>query len=224
MKVSIIIPVYNEEKTVGQIIKKVQKLPFEKEILVINDGSTDNTLELLKRLNPKSIKLLSHRKNCGKGAAIRTGLKKAKGEIIVIQDADLEYLPKDLPKLVKPIIKDKADVVYGSRFLTVKHSISILYLGNRFLTFLTQALFLKRITDMETGYKVFRTEVLKGIKINANRFEFEPEITAKIFKKNIRFLELPISYRGRTYEEGKKLTWKDGLEAFLTLLKHRFAN
>lgn len=222
MKVSVIIPVFNEEKTVSKIIERVEKQPFKKEIIVVNDGSTDKTRVILKELNPKKVKVFSHRQNKGKGAAVRTGLKKATGEIIVIQDADLEYSPKDLPKLIKPIFENKADVVYGSRFLTVKHHPSLLYYGNRFLTFLTQLLFMKKITDMESGYKVFRKKILKGIQIESNHFDFEPEITAKIFKRDARFLELPISYHGRTYEEGKKLTWKDGLEAFLTLLKHRF--
>jgi len=222
MKVSVIIPVYNEEKTIEKIIKRVEKLPFKKEIIVVNDGSTNGTKEILKELNPKKVRVFSHRKNMGKGAAVRTGLKKATGEIIVIQDADLEYSPEDLPKLIKPILKDKADVVYGSRFMTVKHHPSLLYYGNRFLTFLTQLLFMKKITDMETCYKVFRKKVIKGIRIKSDHFDFEPEITAKIFKKDVRFLELPISYHGRTYEEGKKLTWKDGLEAFFTLLKYRF--
>lgn len=221
MKVSVIIPVYNEEKTVAQIVKKVKKLPFKKEIIVVNDGSTDNTAKVLKQLNPRNVTILSHKRNKGKGAAIKTGFKKATGEIVAIQDADLEYAPEELPMLIEPILKGKADVVYGSRFINLKHPFSLLYLGNRFLTYFTQLLFLKKITDMETGYKVFDAVVLNGIKIHSNRFDFEPEITAKILKREVRFLELPISYQGRSYEEGKKLTWRDGVQALTSLIRYR---
>lgn len=224
MKVSVIIPVYNEEKTVAQIVKRVGKLPFEKELLIVDDGSTDGTGKVLKKLKGNEIGLCFHRKNRGKGAAIRTGLKKATGKIIVIQDADLEYSPEELPKLIEPIHKDEADVVYGSRFINVKHPFSLLYLGNRFLTYITRLLFLTNITDMETGYKVFKAEVLRGIKIRSNRFDFEPEITAKILKQKVRFLELPISYQGRSYQKGKKLTWKDGIHSFWALIKYRLIN
>lgn len=221
MKVSIIIPVYNEEKTVAQIVKRVQKLPFEKEIIIIDDGSVDKTGEKLKKLKGEEIVLCSHPKNKGKGAAIRTGLKRATGKVIIIQDADLEYSPEELPILIEPILDGEADVVYGSRFINTKHPFSLLYLGNRLLTYITSLLFLTKITDMEACHKVFRAQVLDGIKIRSDRFDFEPEITAKILKRKVRFLELPISYKGRTYKEGKKLTWKDGIRALISLIRYR---
>ncbi|MDO8424451.1 MAG: glycosyltransferase family 2 protein [bacterium] len=223
MTVSIIIPVYNEERTILKVIEKVSQLPFKKEVIIVNDGSSDNTALELKKIKGKGVLVFSHVKNRGKGAAIKSGIKKATGDIIAIQDADLEYNPKELLKLITPIIKDEADVVYGSRFLTVEHRKGIYYLGNRLLTYLTQLLFWKKISDMETCYKVFSGKVLRKIHINSNRFDFEPEITAKILKLGIRFKELPISYKSRSHKEGKKLTWKDGLQAAAALIRYRIS-
>lgn len=222
LKISVIVPVYNEEKTITQVVKKVQGLPFEKEIIIVDDGSSDGTAKELEKLKSDGILICPHKKNKGKGAAIKTGFKKATGEIIALQDADLEYFPGVLPTLIQPILSGKADVVYGTRFVNVNHIKTILYYGNRLLTYITSLLFLTRITDMETGYKVFKKSVLDGIKIRSNRFDFEPEITAKILKKGVRFLEIPIPYKARTYKEGKKLTWRDGIVAFFALLRYRF--
>lgn len=221
MKVSIIIPVFNEEKTILKVVQRVLKQPFNKEIIIVNDGSSDNTEKKLESLNLPGIIICRHSKNKGKGSAIRTGLGKATGHIIAIQDADLEYDPRELCKLISPIVVNQADVVYGSRFLTTKHPMSIYYVGNRILTYFTRVLFFKKITDMETCYKIFHRKVIKGIKIRSNRFDLEPEITAKILKKGVRFLELPISYTGRTHRQGKKITWKDGIHASIALLRYR---
>ena len=221
MKISIVIPVYNEEKTVQEMISKVSQIPFEKEILVIDDGSTDKTAEILHSLQEGSLILLRHEQNKGKGAALRTGFSRASGEIIIIQDADLEYNPEDYPALLRPILEGKADVVYGSRFLGGPHRVLFFwhYAGNRFLTLLSNILSNLNLSDMETGYKVFKKEVLNQIKLKSNRFGFEPEFTIKIAKKKMRVYEVPISYYGRDYSEGKKITWKDGLAAIYALFR-----
>ena len=221
MKISIVIPVYNEEKTVQETIAKVSQIPFEKEILVIDDGSTDKTAEILHSLQEGSLILLRHEQNKGKGAALRTGFSRASGEIIIIQDADLEYNPEDYPALLRPILEGKADVVYGSRFLGGPHRVLFFwhYAGNRFLTLLSNILSNLNLSDMETGYKVFKKEVLNQIKLKSNRFGFEPEFTIKIAKKKMRVYEVPISYYGRDYSEGKKITWKDGLAAIYALFR-----
>lgn len=226
MKLSVIMPVYNEECTIQEIVKRVLEVPLEKELVIVDDCSNDQTSELLKvYANKAEIKVLRHEKNQGKGAAIRTGIQAATGDMIVIQDADLEYDPAEYPILVKPIIEGRADVVYGSRFLGL-HRVFLYYhyLGNKFLTFLTNLLYNTMLTDMETCYKVFRAEVLKGITIKSNRFNFEPEITAKVFKKKLRVYEMPISYYGRDYQEGKKITWRDAFPAIWALLKYRFVD
>ena len=226
MKLSVIMPVYNEERTIQEIVKRVLEVPLEKELVIVDDCSTDRTSELLKvYANKAEIKVLRHEKNQGKGAAIRTGIQAATGDMIVIQDADLEYDPAEYPILVKPIIEGRADVVYGSRFLGL-HRVFLYYhyLGNKFLTFLTNLLYNTMLTDMETCYKVFRAEVLKGITIKSHRFNFEPEITAKVFKKKLRVYEMPISYYGREYQEGKKITWRDAFPAIWALLKYRFVD
>jgi len=223
MKLSVIMPVYNEERTIQEIVKRVLEVPLEKELVIVDDCSTDRTSELLKvYANKAEIKVLRHEKNQGKGAAIRTGIQAATGDIIVIQDADLEYDPAEYPILVKPIIEGRADVVYGSRFLGL-HRVFLYdhYLGNKFLTFLTNLLYNTMLTDMETCYKVFRAEVLKGITIKSHRFNFEPEITAKVFKKKLRVYEMPISYYGRDYSEGKKIGLRDVLPAIWAILKYR---
>jgi glycosyltransferase involved in cell wall biosynthesis len=226
MKLSVIMPVYNEERTIQEIVKRVMEVPLEKELVIVDDCSNDRTSELLKiYANKVEIKVLRHEKNQGKGAAIRTGIQAATGDMIVIQDADLEYDPAEYPILVKPIIEGRADVVYGSRFLGL-HRVFLYYhyLGNKFLTFLTNLLYNTMLTDMETCYKVFRAEVLKGITIKSHRFNFEPEITAKVFKKKLRVYEMPISYYGREYQEGKKITWRDAFPAIWALLKYRFVD
>ncbi len=221
MKISIVIPVYNEEKTVQETIAKVSQIPFEKEILVIDDGSTDKTPEVLRSLQGNSLILLRHEQNKGKGAALRTGFSKVTGDIILIQDADLEYNPEDYPALLQPILEGKADVVYGSRFLGGPHRVLFFwhYAGNRFLTLLSNILSNLNLSDMETGYKVFKKEVLNQIKLKSNRFGFEPEFTIKIAKKKMRVYEVPISYYGRDYSEGKKITWKDGFAAIYALFR-----
>ena len=226
-KISILIPVFNEVNTLQKILEKVENTDFcnlEKEIILIDDGSFDGTKNLYKNL---PYKVLYHEKNMGKGAALRTGFKEATGDIVVIQDADLEYEPKDYQELIQLILDDKADVVYGTRLTGVKPSRAFMFhhlLGNKFLTLLTNLLYNTTLTDMETCYKAFKRSFLNGIEIKSNRFDFEPEITAKVLKRGARIYELPISYYGREYSEGKKITWKDGFSAIWTLVKYRFIN
>ena len=228
MKLSIIIPVYNEEKTILKIIDKVKKQKLKnirKEIIIVDDFSTDGTRQILKKIRYKNIKILYHKKNIGKGAAIRTALKYANGNIILIQDSDLEYNPAEYPKLIDPIINGNAKVVYGVRF-TKQHKprYKIYYLGNIILTLITNLIYNSKIKDMETGYKVFRRGVIKNIKLRSKKFDFEPEITAKILKKGYKIYEVPISYRSRSVKQGKKIGWKDGIKAFFYLIKYRFCN
>jgi len=225
-KVSVIMPVFNEKNTIIRVIEKVISLS-PKEIIIVDDYSTDGTREILKKSEVRSqkseVKIIYHEKNQGKGAAIRTALKYVTGEIVTIQDADLEYNPEEIRNLIVPLIEGKLQVVYGSRFLELKEKRYVHhYLGNRLLNFLTNFIYGANITDMETCYKVFRSDVILSLNLTANRFEFEPEVTAKILKKKIRICELPISYKSRTYKEGKKIGWRDGVTALLTLIKYRF--
>jgi len=228
-KVSILIPVFNEIKTINIILDKVTKAHFcglEKEIILIDDFSTDGTREVLQSLEDK-YKVIYHEKNQGKGAALRTGFSVVTGDITVIQDADLEYEPDDYEGVIQLILDGKADVAYGSRFLDLSGSKTVVkanFFGNKMLTLFTNILYGAKLTDMETCYKAFKTEFIKNIKIKSDRFDFEPEITAKVLKKKARLGEAPITYSGRTFEEGKKITWKDGIHAVLALIKFRFSD
>lgn len=229
-KLSIIIPAYNEEKTILEVVERVKKskISYAKEIIIVDDFSTDNTKNILNKIKDTSIKVFYHKKNRGKGAAIRTGLKNSTGDIILIQDADLEYNPDEYKKLLKPIMEGKAMVVYGSRLEAIRRNLKNMYklhyIGNLFLTLATNLLYGAKISDMETGYKVFRKEVIKSINLRAKRFDFEPEVTAKILKRGYKIYEVPIRFTGRKFGEGKKITWVDGVKAAYYLLKYRFVD
>lgn len=229
-KVSIVIPVFNEQKTIRQIIERVTKISFnnlEKEIIVVDDGSNDKTREILRTINDKNIKIFYHQKNQGKGAALQTGFKAVTGDIIIIQDADLEYNPQDYHDLIKPILANQADVVYGSRFVGDKpHRVLYFwhYVGNKLVTLLTNSFSNLNLTDVETCYKVFRRQVLDNINLKEKRFDFEPEFTIKAARQKFRFYEVGISYTGRTYEEGKKINIKDGLRAIWCIIKYGIFN
>lgn len=220
---SIVIPVYNEINSIHTILESVRAVDIEKEIIIVDDFSSDGTREMLAELADDITKVFYHDSNMGKGAALRTGFSKTAGDIVIIQDADLEYDPQQYPKLIQPILDGKADVVYGSRFVTGDYR-RVLYfwhmLGNTFLTLFSNMLTNLNLTDMETCYKVFKKEVLEQILIEENRFGFEPEITAKISKLDVRIYEVGISYSGRTYKEGKKIGWKDGISAIRCILKY----
>lgn len=224
MKLSIIIPVYNEVSTIADIINKVQGVKYDKEIIIVDDASTDGTKDVLQKLSQQpEIKIFYHETNYGKGTAIRTAIKNITGNITIIQDADLEYDPVDYPVLLKPILDGRADVVYGSRFQGGPHRVLFFwhYVGNKFLTLLSNMMTNLNLTDMETGYKAFKSSVIKNISLSSNRFGFEPEITAKIaHSDNCKIYEVPISYSGRDYSEGKKISWKDGVAAIYFILKY----
>lgn len=223
MKLTVIIPIYNEKETIKALLNKVQSVNFNKEIIIVDDGSTDGSRELIKQLKDPNIKVYFHEKNQGKGAAIRTAIRHASGDIIIIQDADLEYDPQDYYKLIEPIKKGEADVVYGSRFLGNNPlSYSRFYWGGRFLSWLTNILYSCYITDEPTCYKMFKSEVLKSLDLKCKGFEFCPEVTAKVCRRGIKILEIPISYKPRSIEQGKKIRWIDGLIAIWTILKYRF--
>ncbi len=226
-KITILIPVYNEVNTLMPILEKLESIDFyelEKEIILIDDYSTDGTKELYKDLN---YKVLYHEKNMGKGASLRDGFKEATGDIVTIQDADLEYDPEDLLPLVKVVLDNEADVAYGSRFMNIDKSKNFMlthFLGNKMLTIITNILYGATLTDMETCYKVFKSEYVKHLDIKSNRFDFEPEITAKVLKQGARLKEVPITYVARGFKEGKKISWKDGFAAIFALIKFRFMN
>lgn len=224
---SVIIPVYNEKDTIIEIIDKVKEVRIPKEIIIVDDGSTDGTRQLLEKIDDPEIKVLFHEKNYGKGHAIRTGIKAVTKDIVIIQDADLEYNPREYPALLKPIVTNKAEVVYGSRWLKKglnKVPFNLFRFGRWFLTCLTNLLYGASITDEPCCYKVFKTEVLKGISLECEGFEFCPEVTAKVLKKGYKIYEVPISYSPRTLKEGKKIKYSDGVTAVFTLLKYRFSN
>ncbi|HYA29314.1 MAG TPA: glycosyltransferase family 2 protein [Acidobacteriota bacterium] len=234
MKLSVLVPVYNEEQTLEEVVRRVCVFPMVKEIILVDDGSTDHSREILTRLEKENqragdtlstIRTFFQPHNQGKGAALKTALGHATGDIVLVQDADLEYDPADYPTLLEPIQKGLADVVYGSRFAGGgAHRVLFFWhsMGNRVLTLLSNMLSNLNLSDMEVGYKVFRAEVLKGIELKSQRFGFEPEITIKLAKKGCRFYEVPISYHGRTYEEGKKITWKDGVAALYYMIRFKF--
>jgi len=245
-KLSVVIPVYNEKDTIFEILRRVSEDPMRKEIILVDDCSTDGTRQKLEKITQlqkeglreapaddgsepirlADLRIYFQEKNQGKGAALRRGFAQVEGDIVLVQDADLEYDPRDYPKLLEPIVDGRADVVYGSRFLGGPQRVHYFwhYVANKALTLLSDIFTNLKLTDMETCYKVFRAEVLKGIEIKSNRFGFEPEITAKIAKKNWRVYEVPISYAGRTYEEGKKITWKDGVKALWCIVWFRITD
>lgn len=227
MKLSVIIPVFNEVGSIREIVRRVQKTRLTNEIIIVDDCSTDGTRDLLAALDGKrGVRVILHEKNQGKGAAVRTGLAAARGDVILIQDADLEYDPREYPNLLKPIEEDLADVVYGSRFLGGPRRVTMFWhmIANQLLTFATNLLYDTILSDMETGYKVFRREVLDGVTLRARRFDFEPEFTAKMLKRKVRIFEVPISFNPRDYSEGKKIRLKDAFEAVWTLIKYRFVD
>ncbi|MBI3153277.1 MAG: glycosyltransferase family 2 protein [Chloroflexi bacterium] len=227
MKLSIIIPVYNEVESIETILKRVHDTKLTHEIIVVDDGSKDGTRDLLKKLDgKKGVRVILHEQNQGKGAAVRTGMSAAVGDILLIQDADLEYDPRDYPELLKPIQEGLADVVYGSRFLGRAHRVTMFWhmVANKSLTLMTNILYDTILTDMETGYKVFRREVIQGMVIRANSFNFEPEFTAKILKRKYRIFEVPITFNPRDYTQGKKIKLHDAFEAIWALIKYRFVD
>ncbi len=227
MKLTVLIPIYNEIHTLQEIIKRVQKTGLADEILLIDDGSTDGTRDLLAEYEGQApFGVFLHEKNQGKGAAVRTGIKNATGDVILIQDADLEYDPRDYPAILQPIQEGLADVVYGSRFLGAPRRVAMFWhmIANKLLTLMTNILYDTILTDMETGYKVFKKEVIEDIPLHAKRFEFEPEFTAKILKRGVRIFEVPITFNPRDYDEGKKIGLSDAFEAIWALLKYRFVD
>jgi glycosyltransferase involved in cell wall biosynthesis len=224
-KLSVIVPVYNERNTVAEIVRQMRAvdLPLEREIVIVDDGSIDGTRDILEQLADSTVRVILHPTNRGKGAAIRTGLAQVSGELVLIQDADLEYDPEDWPKLLAPVLRGRARVVYGSRFTGERRNMLFLHwVGNRLLSLITNVLYNTTLSDMETCYKLFDRELLGQIDLRANRFDFEPEVTAKLLRLGVRIYEVPISYSGREFEEGKKITWRDGLGAVATLVKYRF--
>ena len=222
---SVIVPVFNERVTVAEVIRRIRAVdvPVEVEVIVVDDGSSDGTDKVLTALGDSTVRILPHPVNKGKGAAIRTGMANARGDLLLIQDADLEYDPADWPRLLEPILRGKARVVYGSRFTGERmNMLPLHWIGNRFLSLVTNLLYSSTMSDMETCYKLFDRQVLEGITIESDKFDFEPEITAKVLRRGFRIYEVPISYAGREMSEGKKITWRDGLGALRALIKYRF--
>jgi glycosyltransferase involved in cell wall biosynthesis len=228
MKLSIVMPVFNERNTIKEILRRVRQVDLgdlEREIVIVDDGSSDGTRDILTMEEDSGTRVILHAENRGKGAAVRTGFAAASGDLIIIQDADLEYDPEDYPKLIEPVLRGKAQVVYGSRFTGPRKNMLFWhFVGNRFLALMTNILYNTTLSDMETCYKLFTREALQGIELKSDHFEIEPEMTAKILKKKIRIFEVPISYAGREMEEGKKITWRDGIPALWTLIKYRFVD
>jgi glycosyltransferase involved in cell wall biosynthesis len=224
-KLSVIVPIFNERNTVVEIMRRMRvvELPIEREFILVDDGSSDGTRQVLQQLGDSTVRVISHPANRGKGAAIRTALEHVSGDLVLIQDADLEYDPEDWPKLLAPIFRGKATVVYGSRFTGERRNMLFLHwMGNRLLSLTTNVLYNTTLSDMETCYKLFDRRVFDGVTIRSDRFDFEPEITAKVLRKGVRIYEVPISYAGREFHEGKKITWRDGFAALYALVKFRF--
>lgn len=227
-KLSIVIPIYNEAEHLEEILRQIEavEIGMEKELILVDDCSTDGTRDILKKLEESTentAKIFYHEINRGKGATVRTGFEHISGDITLVQDADLEYDPNDYPKLLEPILEDRADVVYGSRFMQGRQEgLLRSYLANRFLTFLANVVNGTKLTDMETCYKVIKTDILKDISLSSDRFGFEPEITAKLAKRKCKIIDVPISYRGRDYDEGKTVSWKDGIAAVIHIFRFRF--
>jgi glycosyltransferase involved in cell wall biosynthesis len=222
---SVIVPVFNERTTLLEIVRRMRavELPMDRELIIVDDGSSDGSDKVLAAIEDSTVRVLHHGANKGKGAAIRSGLEVARGDLVLIQDADLEYDPEDWPKLLAPMLRGKADVVYGSRFTGERKNMLFWHwVGNRLLSLVTNVLYNSTLSDMETCYKLFDRKVLTGITVRSDRFEFEPEITAKILRRGHRIYEVPISYSGREVHEGKKITWRDGFGALTTLVKYRF--
>lgn len=226
MKLSLIIPIYNEEKLIKEVLRRVRQLPLDKEIILVDDASIDGTHRILEQEvaeHPEDTILLTHKENQGKGAAIRTGLKHATGDIIIIQDADLEYNPEEIPQVIKPILEGKTNVAYGSRFLgEVKRMRLPNLIANKILAFVVSVLYGQRITDEATAYKAFRREVIQQIELKCKGFEFCPEVTAKVLRKGEKIIEVPVTFTARTFWEGKKIGWRDFFIALYTLIKYRF--
>jgi glycosyltransferase involved in cell wall biosynthesis len=229
MKLSIVIPIYNEKDTLEEIFRLVQETPYDKEIIAVDDASTDGSREILEHLAQRheNVKTFYHQRNQGKGAALRTGFAQVNGDVVIIQDADLEYRPADYPALLEPIEQNVADVVYGTRLMGGRpHRVLFFwhYMGNRAVTTLSNMFTNLNLSDMEVGYKVFKTEVLKGVQIRCDRFGVEPELTAKIAKNRWRIYEVPIQYHGRDYAAGKKITWRDGIAAIYHIIRFKFSD
>lgn len=227
MKLSVLIPIYNEKNTIDELIRRVREVAIDKELILVDDGSKDGTRDLLKKYeSDEDVTVVYHKVNQGKGAAIRTAINHVKGDIVIIQDADLEYDPNDYPALIAPIAAGTEKVIYGSRFLDPdnRHSYWSYYIGGQLVTYITNLLYNQRLTDEPTCYKVFEADFLRSIKLNCTQFEFCPEVTAKVAKRGIKIRELPIHYYPRSMDEGKKISWLDGVEAIWVLLKYRFIN
>jgi glycosyltransferase involved in cell wall biosynthesis len=228
-KLSVVVPVYNERNTLVEILRRMRnvRLPegIDREIIVVDDGSSDGTREVLKQLSDSTVRVVAHPENRGKGAAVRTGFGVATGDYVLVQDADLEYDPDDWPKLLHPVLRGKARVVYGSRFTGERRNMLFLHwVGNRFLSLTTNVLYNTTLSDMETCYKLIDKSLIDQLHLRADKFDIEPEITAKILKRKVRIYEVPISYTGREFDEGKKITWRDGFSALATLVKYRFTD